>query len=216
VRSDTLTASLNESIQPASPHTRATASSSRCATCAIAARFASDHADRLSRLVPVDTFGLGRWRPSPRFALTLTTYLTRPTKRKQDRFFRQCFVDLDGLRERAGGVMEQLEEYALDRAHAPSQKAALRSLMPRLGVPAIPPEDLARIAVPTTWVWPWMVWRSACGMLAAIAAAACSKKSPPPPTNESGLAPPVATRVGRVIVARRAAGGWPFPRQAAS
>lgn len=120
---------------------------------AIAARFASDHADRLSRLVLVDTFGLSRLRPSPRFALTLITYLARPTKRKQDRFFRQCFVDLDGLREQAGGVMEQLEEYALERAHAPSQKAALRSLMPRLGVPPIPPEDLARIAVPTTLIW---------------------------------------------------------------
>jgi pimeloyl-ACP methyl ester carboxylesterase len=153
VRSDTLTASLNESIQPASPHTRATASSSRCATCAIAARFASDHADRLSRLVLVDTFGLGRWRPSPRFALTLTTYLTRPTKRKQDRFFRQCFVDLDGLRERAGGSWSNWRNMPSTVPTPPSQKAALRSLMPRLGVPPIPPEDLARIAVPTTLIW---------------------------------------------------------------
>jgi pimeloyl-ACP methyl ester carboxylesterase len=92
---------------------------------AIAARFASDHADRLSRLVLVDTFGLGRLRPSPRFALTLTTYLTRPTKRKQDRFFRQCFVDLDGLREQAGGVMEQLEEYAKPEAFLGALRDAL-------------------------------------------------------------------------------------------
>src|SRR4051812_24056238 len=36
---------------------------------AVAARFAVDHSDRLSRLVLVDAFGLGRFRPAPSFAL---------------------------------------------------------------------------------------------------------------------------------------------------
>jgi pimeloyl-ACP methyl ester carboxylesterase len=32
-------------------------------------------------------------------------------------------------------------------------KAAVRTLMRRLGTPAIPPAELARIAVPTTLIW---------------------------------------------------------------
>src|SRR5215211_4814744 len=53
-------------------------------------------------------------------------------------------------------------------------------------------------------------------MLAATASAALAKKSPPPPTNDSGLAPPVATRVGRVILANPSVGGRLSPTQAAS
>ena len=37
----------------------------------IAARFAVEHGDRLSALVLVDSFGLGKFRPAPRFALAL-------------------------------------------------------------------------------------------------------------------------------------------------
>ena len=120
---------------------------------AIAARFASDQGDRLSRLVLVDTYGLGRFRPAPRFALAMIGFLARPTERTQDRLYRQCMVDLDGLREQLGERGELLEAYALDRARTPSVKAALRSLMPQLGVPAIPLAELARIAVPTTLIW---------------------------------------------------------------
>lgn len=54
---------------------------------------------------------------------------------------------------RRDGRWEPFEAYYLDRARTPSAKAALRVLMGQLGVPAIPPADLARIAVPTTLVW---------------------------------------------------------------
>jgi pimeloyl-ACP methyl ester carboxylesterase len=46
-----------------------------------------------------------------------------------------------------------MQQYALDRARTPSVKAALHKLMPQFGVPAIPSEDLARIAIPTSLVW---------------------------------------------------------------
>jgi pimeloyl-ACP methyl ester carboxylesterase len=120
---------------------------------AIAARFAGAHADRLSGLVLVDTYGLGRLRPTPRFTLAMIAFLARPTERTQDRLFRQCTVDLDGLRWQMGELGESLEAYALDRALAPGVKAALRVLMPQLGVPAIPSAGLARIAVPTALIW---------------------------------------------------------------
>ena len=52
-----------------------------------------------------------------------------------------------------GERWEAFEAYTLDRARAPSGKAAHRVLMRELAVPAIPPAELARIAVPTTLIW---------------------------------------------------------------
>jgi pimeloyl-ACP methyl ester carboxylesterase len=120
---------------------------------AIAAHFAADQGDRVARLVLVDSYGLGRFRPAPGFALALLGVIVRPTERTQQRLFRQCMVDPDGLRQQLGERAALLEAYALDRARSPGQKAALRRLMPQLGLPAIPPAELARIAVPTTLIW---------------------------------------------------------------
>jgi len=52
-----------------------------------------------------------------------------------------------------GEGWERFAAYHLDRARTPNGKAALRVLMRRLGVPAIPSADLARITVPTTLIW---------------------------------------------------------------
>jgi pimeloyl-ACP methyl ester carboxylesterase len=120
---------------------------------AIAARFAIDHPDRLGRLVLVDTYGLGRFWPTPRYALAMVAYAARPTEGTQERLFRQCVYDLDGLRERQGKRGELVEAYALDRARAPGMNKALKHLMPQLGIPAMPPAELARIAVPTALIW---------------------------------------------------------------
>lgn len=120
---------------------------------AIAARFAGENPDRLRRLVLVDTLGLAWFRPAARFALAMIAFMARPNERTQDRLFRYCMRDLEGLREEMGGRMEMLEEYALDRARGPDLSPTLRALMPRLGVPPIPAEDLARIAAPTTLIW---------------------------------------------------------------
>jgi pimeloyl-ACP methyl ester carboxylesterase len=120
---------------------------------AIAARFAIEHPDRLSRLVLVDTYGLGRFWPTPRYALAMLAFTARPTEGSQERLFRQCTFDLDGLREQVGERGRLLEAYALDRAREPAMNAALKHLMPQLGMRAIPPAELARIAVPTALIW---------------------------------------------------------------
>jgi pimeloyl-ACP methyl ester carboxylesterase len=120
---------------------------------AIAARFAVQEGERLSHLVLVDAHGLGRFRPSPTFALALVRYVTRPSESTQERLFQKCMVDLDGLREEVGDRWGLLEAYALDRSRAPSQKAALRTLMGQFGVPPIPAAELARITVPTALIW---------------------------------------------------------------
>ena len=120
---------------------------------AIAARFAIAHPDRLSRLVLVDALGLDRFEPAPSFGLALHRFMEQPSEHTRDGLFRQCFVDPDGLRQQLGQRWEPLAAYALDRTRTPGQQAALGSLMPQLGLPAIPPADLARIVVPTTVIW---------------------------------------------------------------
>jgi pimeloyl-ACP methyl ester carboxylesterase len=120
---------------------------------AIAARFAADHGDRLDRLVLVDTLGLVPFQPAPSFGGALHSFLEDPTERTRDGLFAQCFVDLDRLRADVGEQWAPLAAYALDRARTPGQQAALDMLMPRFGMPAVPPADLARITVPITLIW---------------------------------------------------------------
>ena len=111
---------------------------------AIAARFAIDRGDRLSRLVLVDTLGLGAFQPAPEFGAgpAPTSSRSRPRPRTTA-LWRQCAFDLDGLRERMGERWEPFEAYNLDRARAPSVQAALAALMEQFGVPPIPPAELA-------------------------------------------------------------------------
>jgi pimeloyl-ACP methyl ester carboxylesterase len=120
---------------------------------AIAARYTIDRPDQVTRLVLVDTFGLSRNRPRPKFAFSLMGFLARPTERTRDRLFNQCFADFDGMRDSMGERWDPVAAYALDRARAPGMKAALRSLMPQFGMRPIPPHELARIAVPTSLIW---------------------------------------------------------------
>ena len=120
---------------------------------AIAARFAIDRGARLSRLVLVDTFGLSEFQPAPEFGLALREFLAQPTARTHQDLWRYCAFDLDGLRQRMGERWEPFEAYNLERARTPSVQTALAALMEQLGGPAIPPADLARIAVPTILIW---------------------------------------------------------------
>ena len=120
---------------------------------AIAARFAVDRSDRIDRLVLVDSFGLGPFRPAPRFALAMVGFLARPTEQTRDRFLGQCMLDLEGVHAEMGEEWELLAAYALEGARTPAVKSAGRSLMKAFGVSAIPDADLDRIGVPTTLIW---------------------------------------------------------------
>jgi FAD/FMN-containing dehydrogenase len=102
--------------------------------------------------VLVDTMGLGWFRPAPSFAFPMLRFVARPTPRSRDRLFNRCFLDMNQAGERAGEQWEPLLAYALDRARTPSVQAALRRLIPRVGMPPIPASDLERIAVPTTLI----------------------------------------------------------------
>jgi pimeloyl-ACP methyl ester carboxylesterase len=120
---------------------------------AIAARFAAGQSERLSSLVLVDSFGLGSFRPAPRFALALLRYVARPTPRTYSGLMERCTVDFAAVRAGIAERWEPYQAYTLERARSPAGKVALRVLMRDLAVPAIPPEELGRIAVPTTLIW---------------------------------------------------------------
>jgi pimeloyl-ACP methyl ester carboxylesterase len=120
---------------------------------AIAARFASAHGDRLSRLVLVDAFGLREFRPAPEFGLALSNFLAQPTEHTHTALWHYCAFNLDALRQRMGERWQPFEAYNLDRARTPSVQTAVAMLMEQFGLPAIPSGDLARLTVPTTLIW---------------------------------------------------------------
>lgn len=120
---------------------------------AIAARFAAEQDGQFARLVLVDALGLAPFQPTPEFGRAMTEFLAQPTGETHDRLWERCAFDLDALRDRMGESWAWLKAYNLDRARASSLQAAQHSLMEQFGLPAIPPTDLARIAVPTTLIW---------------------------------------------------------------
>lgn len=119
----------------------------------IAARFAIKHGERIDRLVLVDSLGLAPFRPAPKFGLALNAFMAQPTEETHDDLWQQCAYDLDGLREQLGQRWNLLKAYNLDRARTPVLQPVQRSLMEQFGMPAIPPTDLAEIAVPTALIW---------------------------------------------------------------
>jgi pimeloyl-ACP methyl ester carboxylesterase len=120
---------------------------------AIAARFAGDHGERLSRLVLVDTFGLAPFEPAPAFGSALIAFVSNPTHASHDGLWQQCSFDLDGLRGQLGRRWDAMTAYNVELANTPAVAEAGARLMGLFAMPAIPPEVLGRIAVPTTLIW---------------------------------------------------------------
>ena len=87
---------------------------------AIAARFAGDHGERLSRLVLVDTFGLAPFEPSPEFSSALMGFLAQTTAEAHDRLWERCSFDLDGLHEALGTRWDAMKTYNIDLANTPA------------------------------------------------------------------------------------------------
>jgi pimeloyl-ACP methyl ester carboxylesterase len=120
---------------------------------AIALRFAGDHGDRLAGIVLVDALGLTEFDPAPEFGAALHDFLSQPTEESHDGAWQYCAHDLDRMRRELGEHWESFKAYNLDRARTPGVIAAVGSLMEQFGIRAIPPAELARIAVPTALIW---------------------------------------------------------------
>lgn len=119
---------------------------------AIAARFAIDHGDLIARLVLINAGGLGG-RPTPGALLALIRHNAHPTERSLARLRAYVMLDPERARHNAGDRWDPLHTYMLELARTPSVRTANKRLLRELGIPPIPPHDLARIAVPTTLIW---------------------------------------------------------------
>ena len=130
---------------------------------AIAARFATQlaatrpattqHQRRLAGLVLVDTLGLAPFEPAPRFGIALHRFLAGPTQRSYERLMEFCTFDLDRVREQLGQRWDPFAAYAVELVCDARVQAALGSLIGQFAAAPIPPEQLARIDVPTTLIW---------------------------------------------------------------
>lgn len=120
---------------------------------AIAARYAASPSHALSRLVLVDALGLTNFQPVPEFGQALSAFLSEPSEATHDGLWRYCAFDLEKLQTRMGDTWSKLKAYNLDRAKVPALKATQHALMEHFGFPAIPTEELDRIAVPTSLIW---------------------------------------------------------------
>ena len=119
---------------------------------AIAARFAIRHSDQLASLTLVDSLGLARFLPAPRFAATLIRFQAKPSEQNYTRFMRQCSFDLDRLQREMGERWGPFVRYNLDLAGRPESKMVGRILRD-FGMRRIPSSDLAAISTPTTLIW---------------------------------------------------------------
>ena len=120
---------------------------------AIAARSAGERGDHVRGIVLVDTLGLVPFAPGPGFGAALNESLAQPSDSTHDLLWRQCALDLEGLRARMGERWGPFRAYNVENASRPSTMAALGALMEQFGAPAIEPALLERIAVPTSLIW---------------------------------------------------------------
>jgi pimeloyl-ACP methyl ester carboxylesterase len=120
----------------------------------IAARFAAAHSHRLGGLVLMGMGGLvGKVRIPPRMLLALVRHSIRPSERSAMGMLRQVSVDVDRARRRMGARWAPFRAYSLELSRTPGAQQANRRLLRELGLRQIPPEELARIDVPTTLIW---------------------------------------------------------------
>jgi len=119
----------------------------------VAARYAVARPDRLERLVLVDSLGLAKFRPSPRFALGLIRFMVRPGARSHERFMDQCLADAETVERVLGDTWTALREYSIDRAKDSGVKAAMKTMMSTVGVKPIPVADLVSLSTPTELAW---------------------------------------------------------------
>jgi pimeloyl-ACP methyl ester carboxylesterase len=120
---------------------------------AIAARFTAEHGDRVRSLVLMDALGLAPFQPAPEFGSALAAFMERPTAESHEELWRRCAFDLPRVRRGLGSRWTTFEAYNLDRALSPGVQVALHALLQVFGFPAIAPEVLERVEVPTSLIW---------------------------------------------------------------
>ena len=117
----------------------------------IAARYAVEHSDRISRLVLINSGSLGP-RPPLRVLLPLIRHSARPSEKTAKRMMSIVMQHPERGPQVLGARFGPFQAYMLDRARTPSVQRANRRLLRELGFPRIPDGDLAWIKAPTTLI----------------------------------------------------------------
>jgi len=120
---------------------------------AIAARFTIYKSNLVRQLVLVDSFGLGKFRPSPKFAFGLIRFLSRPSEKNFSSFMPHCMFNANNLYQEMGTDWEPFQEYNLVQARNPETKMIMRTYMRQFAIPKIPDHELAGIDVPVALIW---------------------------------------------------------------
>ncbi len=120
---------------------------------AIGARFAAARGGKISHLVLEDSLGLVPFQPAPEFGAALHHFVAEPTPETHDGLWEHCALDLGRLRQALGEQWETIKAYNLEGARAPEVQSTRQGLMEQFAFRPIPPEELARITVPTTLIW---------------------------------------------------------------
>ncbi len=118
----------------------------------VAARFAVERGDEISKLILVDSGSLGRFRPPPSLLFALIRFIRNPDRAGAERFQRQVFFDADRVRAQMGDRLTAFEDYQIERAKHQTVNTANRTLLRKVGTKRIADDQLRRIKVPVALI----------------------------------------------------------------
>ena len=118
----------------------------------LAARFAAEHGDLLSRLLIYAAPGIGPYRMPLGLRAVAIRFALRPSEGNAERFDRWAFFDLDRARRRDPGWVEAFNAYTRSRAVVPHVKRTMRQLVGS-ATKQVPDAELRRIPVATDLLW---------------------------------------------------------------
>jgi pimeloyl-ACP methyl ester carboxylesterase len=119
----------------------------------IAARFAIEHGERISRVILVDSGSIGRFRPAPGVIWAILRFGARPNPTNHDRFLRQVLVNPERVAAEWGDRWSALEGYDIELAGNKKVSTATGQLVRRIAARRIPQEQLAGITIPVALIW---------------------------------------------------------------
>ena len=116
----------------------------------LAARFATEHGERLERLVIYAAPGVGRYRMPLGLRATAIRFALRPSERNAERFDRWAFFDYDRARGEEPEWFAAFGAYTMARARLPHVKRTMRGL---IGTGTKQVRGLERLEIPATLLW---------------------------------------------------------------
>ena len=118
----------------------------------LAARYATQHGDRLRRLVLYGAPGIGPYRMPPGLVLAAIRFDLRPSPRNLERFARWALLDPERTRRHDPQWLAAFDAYNVSQGAVPHVKRTMRRLI-KTCTKRIPDSELHRIEIPTHLLW---------------------------------------------------------------